>query len=264
MDEIFIELININFYFSWLTFGRIFAILILVVFIIVVIKIYNGTSTISLGFMKIKNNKEVQRLQNRFEELNKNNNIKTYYLKLLNQAIMTINNIESNELSKEKLITKIHNFYDFYLHGITTTLTNGDNIHRVAIFYKYNENELKILHGHGFSPEGKEKLRLDLYESKAGYSFIQQKVFHSGDITQDSTYVVNPKSSKKYHSLLCIPIIYGDKSIGVLSVDGLKINSFDSDDIDYLTFMANSISLILYKELNVIFNHKTKEKEDVV
>lgn len=59
-------------------------------------------------------------------------------------------------------------------------------------------NELKILDGHGYSPEGKEKLKLCLHETKAGYSFIQQRTFHSGGLTQD------PKSSKLYHSLLCV------------------------------------------------------------
>lgn len=251
MNEFFIKLINIHFFVPWLTVGRIVSLLLVLLIIVLIIKVWNGTSTISLWGLKIQNDKRVEVVQKEFEALNENNNLKTHYLKLLNQAVLTTEKCIPETASRGDLLHKINDFYDFYLHGIITILTNKDNVHRVAVFHKHNESELKILYGHGYSPEGKEHLRLGLYDSKAGYSFIQQEVFHSGDLTQDSSYVRNPKSSKQYHSLLCVPIIYENESIGVLSIDGLNVNSFHKDDIDYITYMANGISIILHKELNM-------------
>lgn len=238
----------------------IIAIFIIIFLIVVIIKTYEGTLTISLFKLKIESNRAVNEIQQQFNELNENSNLKTQILKLLNQANITI--IKWYDMSPKEVYENSKNFYDLYLHGIVSIITKNDNMHRIAIFYKTENEKLKILHGYGFSPEGKKKLELSLHNSKAGYSFINNKPFRSNDITVDSTYVRNPLSSTKYNSLICVPIEFNDEVIGVLSIDGLNKNSFEEDDIDYITYFANAIAPILYKEI-VYINSKNKEETKV-
>lgn len=238
----------------------IISVIIIAFLVIVIIKLIKGVLTLSLWGVKLESNKTVSEIQKQFKALNENTNLKTQVLKLINQAIITYSNWSN--LTKKEYLDKVTGFYDFFLPGVINIIARNDNMHRIAVFYKVNDKTLKILHGYGYSPRGKEKLELSLEDSKAGYSFTKGQTYHSNDITQDPTYVRNPKSSREYCSLICVPITYNDQIIGVLNVDGLNKDSFDKDDIDYITYMADAISPILSKEIihiNNIYNEEAFE-----
>lgn len=242
--EAFIKIVSENV--IWLPI--VLAVCLTVLLIIIIIKVIKGTITISFWGLKIESNKAVDKVQKLFDELNMHSQLKTQVIKLLNQSMITVS--QWGNLPSREFQDKVKSFYNFYLPGIISLITKQrDNTHRVAIFHQFDNESLKILHGSGYSPEGVEKLKLGLKNSKAGYCFINEEQYYNKDITNDSSYVRNPKSSKEYKSLLCVPITYNNKTIGVLNIDGLKSNSFDKDDIDYITYFANSISPLLYKEL---------------
>jgi putative methionine-R-sulfoxide reductase with GAF domain len=241
---------------GWLpTTLAILVILIILAFAILALyKYHNGANTISFFGLKIEPNKAYGELQSQFEELNSQSEVKSHILKLLNQTIITISGWDRN-LSEEKLTRKVHNFYNFFLPGLVSIITKQrDNNHRIAIFTLQGRC-LKIHQGYGYSPAGVENLELCLDKSKAGYSFRNKEMYYSPDITADPTYVKNPKSSKEYKTLLCIPILYAEQVIGVLNVDGVMYNSFDKDDINYITYFANAVAPLLHMELT----HKVQE-----
>ncbi|MHA6258372.1 GAF domain-containing protein [Sporosarcina sp. CAU 1771] len=240
----------------WLTIALLCCLL--VIFLLICIKIHKGSATLSLWGLKFESNKAVATIQSQFSELNKQSHLKTQVIKLLNQSMVTHSDYGS--MSDEEFHEKVKRFYDFFLPGIIGLITKEvANLHRVAVFYKVDYNNLKILYGAGYSPEGVEKLRLSLTNSKAGYSYINGKEYYNPDITKDASYERNPKSSREYKSLLCIPIKYNSKTIGILNVDGLLSNSFDRDDIDYITYFSNSISSILNKEINYLSSLNEEE-----
>lgn len=229
---------------------------------VIILKIATGESK-SYHFwgIKIEPNKAIKKIQQQFNDLNEHSQHKTQVLKLLNQSSWTISNW--GKLKPEEFNEKLKGFYDFFLPGVIAVMTKEKgNTHRVAIFYKHDDS-LRILWGSGYSPEGKENLTLSLHDSKAGYCYLNNRTYISHDITQDHSYKRNPKSSRDYHSLLCVPITYAGETIGVFNIDGLNPHSFDNDDIDYITYFANSISPILYRELiyKELHANETKREE---
>lgn len=227
-----------------------FLVVFIIVLLMVLYKFHRGSITLNFGLLKIEPNRALEKLQWQFEELNNHSTQQVHVMKLLNQVYLSYS--KWAELSGQEYLSKMNDFYNFFFPGIISLITkNKNNTLRAAIFYKTNRDTLKILHGSGYSPEGKNSLELSLYDSKAGYCFINKEYFHSDDLRNDSSYKRNPKSSKHYHSLICVPIMYNGEPIGVLNLDGLQVDSFDKDDIDYITYFANSVSPILYKELEL-------------
>ncbi|WP_164670977.1 GAF domain-containing protein [Virgibacillus doumboii] len=224
----------------------------IILLVVIIIKIIFGEpKSYNFWGIQIEPNRAIGKIQQQFRDLNEHSEHKTQVLKLINQSSWTISQL--GKVNPKEFHEKLIAFYDFFLPGIIGLMTKEKgNIHRVAIFHKNDNNCLKILWGSGYSPEGKEKLELSLHDSKAGYCFINNKEYCNGDITQDPSYKRNPKSSREYKSLLCVPISYGGETIGVFNIDGLKSNSFDKDDIDYINYFANSISPLLYRELLII------------
>lgn len=141
--------------------------------------------------------------------------------------------------------------YDFVLPSLLTLLAKPDraNAHRVALFLPAADGTMRMHEGIGFSPEGKKELVLPP-DSAAGYVCRTGEPYCSGDVTAPgSRFCSNPKASKRYHSLLCLPIRCGPHVIGVLSVDGRERDSFAHEDQEFLTYVANALSLFLYIEL---------------
>ncbi|MFD1450817.1 GAF domain-containing protein [Oceanobacillus sojae] len=218
-----------------------------VIFIITVtLKIKKGEGKVSFLGFKFESNEAYYEIQRQFEDLNEHSEYQLQVIKFLHQINQTVP--DTNALSRSELESGFSHFYDMFLTGIISLLTKTKgNTVRAAIFYKKEEN-LVILHGRGFSPEGTRKLKLGLINTKAGYCFMNNKIDIYNKLSADPTFERNPNSSKHYESLLCAPITYDGKTLGVLSIDGLKENSFDSDDKDYVTYFITAMSPLLHKE----------------
>lgn len=219
----------------------------LIIFIFTVTqKIRKGEGKVSFLGFKFESNEAYNEVQRQFEDLNEHSEYQLQVIKFLHQVNQTV--LDTKELSRSELESGLSNFYDMFLTGIISLLTKTKgNTVRAAIFCK-KEGNLVILHGRGFSPEGAKKLKLSLSNSKAGYCFVNNKIDIYNKLSEDTTFERNPNSSKHYESLLCAPITYNGETLGVLSIDGLKENSFDSDDKDYVTYFITAMSPLLYKE----------------
>lgn len=228
-----------------------FIALVIIVLILLYIVIKRGDQEVTINWkegIKFTPVAPLETLKNQFDELNAHSELKTHLLKLINQAVMTICKWGEHPEGKE-FKEDAKSLYDFILPGLAGLLVSQrDNSLRVAVFTP-RENGLKILYGYGYSPEGKKHLELGFYDTKLGHCFINSEAYANGHLSSDPSYKRNPKASKNYESLVCIPMVYQGETIGVLNIDGLKKNSFDSDDIDYIRYFANVLSPLLYKEL---------------
>jgi putative methionine-R-sulfoxide reductase with GAF domain len=222
----------------------------LVMGIFLIVRVAKGGEELNIfGLIHLKPNIEFNNLKEQFSRLNEFDILKSNVLKLLNQTYMTLPKLEKFKDDPVKLGQQLSLFYDFFLPGILTLISKQvDDQQRIAVFIE-KDNNLKILRGNGYSLDGLKFLTLKLSNSKAGYAFINKVVYHSNDLTADTSYVRNPKASKVYKSLICIPIEYNGIVLGILNVDGLKEGSFDKDDIDYLTYFANALAPILKLQL---------------
>ena len=216
---------------------------------VAIFKFIKGEGNISLGFITFEPDKKLNKLQKQFDALNEHSNFKTQVIKFINQTIITIP--EWQNLNKDDFEKDIKSFYDWFLYGISSIITRErQNQLRIAVFYKVDE-KLKILHGYGYSPGGLKNLEHSFTNSKAGYCYINKEIYICNDLDTDPTFKRNPKSSKEFNSLLCVPIIYNERILGVLNIDGLLKDSFDKDDIDYITYFCNAFAPLLYQELLV-------------
>lgn len=226
-----------------------YPIIILVIFILFSLallwRILRGDE-LKIWKIELKSNKLLEQQKKLFEALNEDAKQKNQIIKLLDQINQEIS--KSLFCPREEFNRRKSDIYSFILHGIIAILTKQKgNSHRVAIFVLDDDSKnLKIYEGLGFSPEGKSQLRLPINDSHAGYVFNTGKALNDGDITgQGKHFKPNPKSKKIYHSLMCTPIIFLDKVIGVLSLDGEEKNSFTKDDEDYLKYFANALSSLM-------------------
>ncbi|WP_400162818.1 GAF domain-containing protein [Brevibacillus sp. TJ4] len=211
-------------------------------------RIQKGSEVSIAGIVTIKPNETVEQLKRDFESLNQDDKQKTQILKLLNQLTVEIANVICNATNEEFLEIR-KSIYEYLLPGIGIVLTKqkGNN-HRVAIFVQDGDT-LRIHQGIGYSSEGKRHLRLAM-DSSAGYTFTTGEIYFSGDVlTAGNRFRAHPKATKQYRSLICVPIKCGDHILGVLSVDGEEPHSFTKDDVDYLTYFANSLYILLHFEM---------------
>lgn len=221
----------------------------LLIFIGMTIWRFAKGSEISIaGLVTVKPNEIVEQLKQDFASLNEDDKQKTQILKLLNQVNVEIANMVCKSTNEDFFETR-KSTYDFILPGIASILTKRKgNQHRVAIFVKEGD-QLRIHQGYGYSSEGKKNLRLAM-DTSAGYVFTTGEVYSSGDVlSPGNRFKVHPKASRQYRSLICVPIKLGTQILGVLNVDGEEINSFTKDDEDYLTYLANSLYILLYFEM---------------
>lgn len=218
-------------------------------FLVLLLKVIRGEQEVTVfRVIKFTPNKALETLKEQFDELNEHSELKSHVLKLMNQTVLTLSQW-GDSLPDTEFEKKIRSLYEFVLPGLATLLTkHRNNSLRVAVFTEREEG-LKILHGFGYSVEGKNKLTLSVGKSKAGYCYTHGEIYSNMDISTDPTYERNPKASKEYFSLVCVPIVYQNQVIGVLNVDGLNKNSFDRDDIDYIGYFANVLAPLLNMEL---------------
>ncbi|WEG14173.1 GAF domain-containing protein [Pullulanibacillus sp. KACC 23026] len=196
----------------------------------------------------IKPNKDLKQYKEEADKLHEDSQQKSYILTLMDQVNQEIPNLNSL-LGSEKR--------DYGMNLISMVMSQIPQLfksskresHRCAIFIPDPEdaNQLKILEGNGYSMRGKEKLRLKIYEegSLAGNVYLRKEYKYTPDVTKDTNFVPNPKATKKYFSLLCVPIMVRDEIIGVLSIDGSEPDCFSKGDIQYFTIFSNLIGILM-------------------
>jgi putative methionine-R-sulfoxide reductase with GAF domain len=184
------------------------------------------------------------------EQLSADSEHKSFIFTLLdqiNREIPTLIKLKENN-SAELDERARHIIHNMIVDQIPLALKSMKNIrHRCAVFIVDNSDysKLMIFEGCGYSLDGKEKLRLEINNSMAGEVFRTGKIKYSGDVSKEKSFKPHPKATKKYRSLLCVPVIVRDQVIGVLSLDGSEKDCFTQDDIDYVRIFSNLLAIIM-------------------
>jgi transcriptional regulator with GAF, ATPase, and Fis domain len=216
----------------------------------VVNRIRKGDDFNFLWIIQLKPNRIVEQQKTAFDNLNEDAKQKAQVIKILNQVAIETARVLNSDTGEEYIRNK-KSVYDYILYSIGVVITKQkSNNHRVAIFVKDTGGQHLLVHeGVGYSSEGKLKLRLDIHNSAAGYTFRTGEIFHSGDVTAPgSMFRIHPKATKSIKSLMCVPIKCDNMTLGVLSIDGQEENSFTKDDQDYMTYFANALTSLMLME----------------
>lgn len=242
--------------------GGLIVLFIAVLFIETIRRIRKGDEFHLLWFYRLIPNQMIANQSASFEKLNQNALQKSQILKILNST-----NIEMSRMISYGPTGFENNkaaLYDFVLYSVGNILTKSkESTHRIAIFVDDGNGYLKVSEGLGYSIDGKRELRLEINNSVAGHVYRTGESYISGDITSEGNlFKIHPNSTKTYFSLMCVPIKCDNMVLGVLSLDGSEKNSFTKDDLDYLTYFANSLSSLMFIENNK--SEEVDEDEQVV
>lgn len=182
--------------------------------------------------------------------------------------------IKNIELYKklQRRINELTILYDFS-KGLMSSLNMEqliDNIFGVLreVFHYSNasiwylneqDNKLYLRSFYGYPNEYANSVR-ELGEGIVGITARDKKVLVLPDVSKNPYYIA---ASDKIKSEVSIPLIYGDKVIGVLDVESDQLDFFKEDEINMLTSLATQIAIAmdnvsLYKRLEET-NVKLKE-----
>ncbi len=85
-------------------------------------------------------------------------------------------------------------------------------------------------------------VRLKKNASLSGRCVIEEKVLRSDDTSKDSR--VDPEACRRVnaHSMLCVPLIHQEETVGVLKVYASQANNFDDGDVETLELLSELIA----------------------
>jgi GAF domain-containing protein/anti-sigma regulatory factor (Ser/Thr protein kinase) len=103
--------------------------------------------------------------------------------------------------------------------------------------------ELKIKAARGYPQETVEKVRLKIgQEGITGWVAAHKTALNVPDVTQDPRYVEGMQETR---SEMAVPMIAGDKVIGVLDVQRSEVNAFSDDDLRALSSVAAQAAIAI-------------------
>lgn len=180
-------------------------------------------------------------------------------VKLLFHAIRDIRRASWNNIDEEHpeidAKERIEQAKELALQAIYSALSHGkDHFNKIGVFLPTGDgNQLRVAWCKNYSPEGKLKLRLDLGSkekpgSTAAKSWFSCKQIYAPDVNKEESFRPNAQASNPYKSLVCTPILAGEKCLGILTVDDAEEGAFSQADLQFMNVFAELISMILLSE----------------
>ncbi len=134
------------------------------------------------------------------------------------------------------------------LTSIVHQISEKLGFYHVGIFLLDERNEFAVLQA--ASSEGGQKMlqrrhRLPIETtSLVGYTAVTQKPRIALDVGVDAIHFENPDLPDT-HSEMTLPLIVGDKTIGVLDIQATEPNAFSQEDIATLITLANQVAIAI-------------------
>jgi GAF domain-containing protein len=99
---------------------------------------------------------------------------------------------------------------------------------------------------HGHSLEARERFRLPVPGSFAGYAFSTGETQYSNKVHGDQRWSEHPKArpSRAYGSLISVPIKVGDHVVGVFNVISTYEDAFTRGDITHVEILGSMINVV--------------------
>lgn len=226
----------------------VFFILIVAIGVIAIVSVCKG-NTFKLWIIhiepsvKIKGLREAfDKLERSFQQLNTETKQRNAWLRLQAGIVDGLLIIEQNSKSLEEFNDNFNMLLEFALPSAISILTGGkEDVVRAAVLVPEGEH-LKILNGYGYSVKGKANLRLKKTDI-AGQVFTLGLEQYIPNVNKNEHWTRNPKASKNYTTLSCIPILLGDRCCGVLNIDAEQEDAFNKDERNALGLIAKSLAI---------------------
>jgi sigma-B regulation protein RsbU (phosphoserine phosphatase) len=171
------------------------------------------------------------------------------YRNLKNESLLTKSLLNINmELSLSLDLNEI-------LKNIAKTLKNIVYYDAIAIYiFDKREGNLNVLYFHGFPKKNYEKLKIKIGQGLVGLVAKTGKVYISKDISKEKIYV---NARGKTRSEIVVPIMSGDKLIGILNLENNIIDFYSEKNIKILEAFASLASVAI--ERARLYRDKTEK-----
>lgn len=165
------------------------------------------------------------------------NGAKVIDLNLLSETIDLMNKAQDFQVISKIIFNFIHNFVNY----------------NMAVIYKLNENEkiLDIVSCIGSDAEKmKKRMPFKVGESAVGLVAKDKKALLIDDVLKSKEITVRQYFDEDpiIRSFLAVPLIVGDKIIGILSVSSSNPHEYDEYDVNMINIIASQGAVLL--ELN--------------
>ena len=122
---------------------------------------------------------------------------------------------------------------------------------------KENKNFLEVAVARGKYPQEVKKIRVPFGQGITGWVARNKEALNVPNVLLEPRYIETPES---IYSELAVPLLVGEKLIGVVSVDSSEINAFSKDDVISLNTLASMVTKVLENaRLLADSNQKLKE-----
>lgn len=141
------------------------------------------------------------------------------------------------------------------IHDVQTLLQNICDLTRESFhlyhvhIYLWNAAQQRLVVRAGTGDVGREMIGKQRSFALDGVGIVPQaartrQVIISNDVAQDPDFAFNPHLPNT-KSEISVPILDGDRLVGVLDAQSDKINYFDDDDVDIQTILAHQVHVAL-------------------
>ncbi len=124
---------------------------------------------------------------------------------------------------------------------LTTELVGAD-----AVSVMFLDAERKMLLGkaaYGLARRDISRISFRVGEGVAGWVAEHGKAARIDDVRKDPRFKTLTDSQSPIASLLCVPLLYRDKPIGVMTATAGRVGAFGQQDEDMLVFVAKTIAI---------------------
>lgn len=124
------------------------------------------------------------------------------------------------------------------------TRGEGEDV-RLSILEPHGE-EFRMAHAAGHTLESKQKFRLPIEGSFAGFALQSEQIEATGDVDLDERFVRHPKArpGREYKSIISVPIRSGEETVAVLNVISTFENAFEEADFNYVRLIGAVLNVV--------------------
>jgi putative nucleotidyltransferase with HDIG domain len=122
---------------------------------------------------------------------------------------------------------------------------------------KDNKNYLEVAVARGKYPQEVKKIRVPFGQGITGWVARNKETLNVPNVLLEPRYIETPET---IYSEMGVPLLVGEKLIGVIAVDSSEINAFSKDDVASLNTLASMVTKVL-ENARLLTNSNEKLKE---
>jgi putative nucleotidyltransferase with HDIG domain len=122
---------------------------------------------------------------------------------------------------------------------------------------KDSKNYLEVAVARGKYPQEVKKIRVPFGQGITGWVARNKETLNVPNVLLEPRYIETPET---IYSELAVPLLVGEKLIGVIAVDSSEINAFSKDDVASLNTLASMVTKVL-ENARLLANSNEKLKE---